>query len=47
MNFIEREEAALRARDGFSEKNFRLLQEIKAKYDPENRFSYAYAIPPA
>lgn len=47
MNFIEREEAALRARDGFSEKNFRRLQEIKAKYDPENRFSYAYAIPPA
>ncbi|HZW03261.1 MAG TPA: BBE domain-containing protein, partial [Anaerolineaceae bacterium] len=47
MNFVERQETAQRTRDGFSEAAFQRLREIKAKYDPENRFRYAFDIQPA
>ncbi len=46
MNFVDGEEARRRTRDGFSEPAFRRLRAIKAKYDPDNIFDYAFAIPP-
>jgi FAD/FMN-containing dehydrogenase len=47
MNFIHGEEGMRRSKDGFSEGNYRRLQEIKARYDPENRFGYSFQIQPA
>jgi FAD/FMN-containing dehydrogenase len=42
LNFIEGEEALARSRDGFSAEAYRRLQELKARYDPDNRFSHSY-----
>jgi FAD/FMN-containing dehydrogenase len=47
MNFVHGEEGIQRSRDGFSEGNYRRLQTIKAKYDPENRFGYSFQIQPS
>ncbi|RPJ37306.1 MAG: FAD-binding oxidoreductase, partial [Chloroflexi bacterium] len=46
MNFLEGEEMRQRAQDGYSEKNYRRLQQIKAKYDPESRIISSFDIPP-
>jgi len=46
MNFADGKEARLRTRDGFSEENFRRLQRIKARYDPDRRFNFSFDIPP-
>lgn len=45
MNFVEGEESRQRTRQGFSEENFRRLQAIKARYDPDHLFSHSYDIP--
>jgi FAD/FMN-containing dehydrogenase len=42
LNFLEGEEALARSRHGFSTEAYRRLQELKAKYDPDNRFSHSY-----
>jgi hypothetical protein len=42
LNFLEGEEALANARDGFSAEAYQRLQELKAKYDPDNRFSHSY-----
>jgi hypothetical protein len=42
LNFLEGEEARTRAREAFSPEAYRRLQAIKAKYDPDNRFSHSY-----
>jgi FAD/FMN-containing dehydrogenase len=42
LNFLEGQEGQARARDAFSEEGFRRLQALKAKYDPDNRFSHSY-----
>jgi FAD/FMN-containing dehydrogenase len=47
MNFVHGEEGIQRTRDGFSEGNYRRLQAIKAKYDPDNVFGYSFDIQPA
>jgi FAD/FMN-containing dehydrogenase len=41
-NFLEGEEARMCARDAFSPEAYRRLQEIKERYDPDNRFSHSY-----
>jgi len=41
-NFLEGEEARARTREAFSAEAYRRLQAIKAKYDPDNRFSHSY-----
>ena len=45
VNFLEGEEAVARIRDGFPPDKFSKLVELKAKYDPNNLFSRAMAIP--
>ena len=47
MNFLEGEESQERIQDAYSMDTFQRLQEIKSKYDPENRLSYSFNIPPA
>jgi FAD/FMN-containing dehydrogenase len=47
MNFLEGEEARERTQQGFSPETYLRLQQLKAKYDPQNRFSHSYNIPPA
>jgi FAD/FMN-containing dehydrogenase len=47
MNFLEGHESRERVKQGFLPENFQRLTEIKAKYDPENYFSYGFNIPPA
>ena len=47
MNFLDGDEARRRTRDGVSEQAFRRLQAVKARYDPNNTFDYAFDIPPA
>jgi FAD/FMN-containing dehydrogenase len=42
LNFLEGEEALAHSRDGFSAEAFKQLQALKAKYDPDNRFSHSY-----
>lgn len=44
-NFMEGEEARDRARDAFSPEAFARLVGVKAQYDPDNRFGYAFNIP--
>jgi hypothetical protein len=44
LNFLEGSEALERAVDGFSKDAYKRLQVIKAKYDPNNRFSHSYTI---
>jgi hypothetical protein len=47
MNFLEGEESRVRARDGITPASYAQLISLKAKYDPDNRFSYGFQIPPA
>lgn len=47
LNFLEGEEARERTPQGFSAEAYARLQRLKAKYDPQNRFGYSFAIPPA
>jgi hypothetical protein len=47
MNFLGGEEARERTQQGFSPEAYLRLQQLKAKYDPQNRFSHSYDIPPA
>lgn len=47
MNFLEGSEARELTKNGFSPEAYRQLQTVKAKYDPDNRFSHSYDIPPA
>jgi FAD/FMN-containing dehydrogenase len=42
LNFLEGEEARTQAQAGFSAEAYRRLQSVKAKYDPDNRFSHSY-----
>ena len=44
MNFLAGEEAVQRTREGYSEAALRKLQEVKAKYDPEGRLRFGYAL---
>jgi FAD/FMN-containing dehydrogenase len=44
LNFLEGPEARAAAAQGFSAETRRRLQEVKAKYDPQNRFSHSYSI---
>jgi hypothetical protein len=46
MNFLEGEEARQRTRQGFSAEAYARLQMLKAKYDPQNMFSYSFDISP-
>jgi len=46
MNWLEGEESRERIQDGFSQEAYQRLRELKAKYDPDNRFSYAFNIQP-
>jgi hypothetical protein len=47
LNFLDQEEAALRVKDAYLPETYQRLQEIKAKYDPQNVFSHGFYIPPA
>lgn len=47
MNFLEGEESRERVRDAYSTDTFQRLQDIKSKYDPENRLSYSFNISPS
>lgn len=42
MNFLEGKEARSRTRQGFSAEAYKRLQDLKTKYDPQNRFSHSY-----
>jgi FAD/FMN-containing dehydrogenase len=42
MNFLDRDEAHDRTHEGYSDTALKRLREIKAKYDPDYRFSYGY-----
>jgi FAD/FMN-containing dehydrogenase len=44
LNFLEGEEARQSTRQGFSAENLKRLQDIKAKYDPQNRFNHSYLL---
>ena len=46
MNFLEGAEMRQRSRDGYTPENFRKLQALKAKYDPEYRMVSSFDIPP-
>lgn len=45
MNFLEGAESVARVRDGFPPETFARLAALKAKYDPENVFNRALALP--
>ena len=47
MNFLEGEDARKHTRQAFSPEAYTRLQELKARYDPQNRFNLSYDIPPA
>ncbi|MBI5950439.1 MAG: FAD-binding oxidoreductase [Chloroflexi bacterium] len=47
MNFLAGEETRERTQQGFSPEAYIRLQQLKAKFDPQNRFSHSYDIPPA
>ena len=47
LNFIEGAEMRARTRDGYSEKTFQRLQQLKARYDPDYRFVSSFDISPA
>lgn len=46
LNFTEGEERRTASPNGYTTENYHRLQAVKAKYDPENRFDYGFAIPP-
>jgi FAD/FMN-containing dehydrogenase len=46
LNFVEGAEARASTRKGYLAENYARLQSLKAKYDPQNRFSHSYDIPP-
>lgn len=46
MNFLEGEESRERVKDGFSPEAYRRLTDLKATYDPDNRFSFGMNISP-
>lgn len=46
LNFVEGEEMRQRTRQGYSEKTFRRLQELKAKFDPDYRMISSCDFPP-
>jgi FAD/FMN-containing dehydrogenase len=46
MNFLEGEEAHARTQQGYAPETYRRLMAVKAQYDPRNRFSFSYNIPP-
>jgi len=47
MNFLEGEESRAQVKHGFSAEAYQHLTQLKAKYDPENVFGYAFNITPA
>lgn len=47
LNFLEGEERRVRTREGFSDAAWARLRDVKAKYDPHDRFRRGLAIPPA
>lgn len=46
MNFLEGVESQQRVRDGLTDQGYERMASLKAAYDPDNRFSYAFQIPP-
>lgn len=46
INFLEGEEKWNKTKDAFLPETYQRLTNIKAKYDPENRFRYSFNIPP-
>ena len=46
INFLEGEENQARSKDAYTPENYRRLQSLKAKYDPENIFCHGISIPP-
>jgi FAD/FMN-containing dehydrogenase len=46
LNFLEGEEARNRTQQGYLPENYARLRALKTKYDPQNRFSHSYDIPP-
>jgi Berberine and berberine like len=46
MNFLEGKEARERTRQGYTPETYTRLRVLKTKYDPQNRFSHSYDIPP-
>ena len=44
-NFLDGEEAQRRIREAYTAAKFERLTAIKAQYDPQNRFGYAFQIP--
>ena len=47
MNWLEGEESRERIQDGFSPEAYRRLRQLKANYDPDNRFGFSFNIQPA
>ena len=45
-NFVEGEEARERIADAYTPASYRRLRELKAKWDPDNRFGYGFNITP-
>lgn len=46
INFLEGEENQARSKDAYTPENYRRLQSLKAKYDPDNIFCHGFHIPP-
>jgi len=44
LNFIRADEAAQRAQDAYLPESYARLLELKAKYDPDNRFRFTYRL---
>ena len=47
MNWLEGEESRERIEDAYSAQSYWRLRELKAKFDPENRFGFGFNIQPA
>lgn len=47
LNFLEGEDRVRRARDGFSKPAWERLRQVKARYDPHDRFRRGLPVPPA
>jgi FAD/FMN-containing dehydrogenase len=46
LNFLEGEEARKNTQQGYWPETYARLRALKTKYDPQNRFSHSYDIPP-